>query len=836
MGERGPLLRSVFGGAVLQRSVPFVLISILAVSTAAAAAKTAAKRIVIAIPSTTGPMAFGANDLKSSLARAGFAPSIVVESARLGTNLAVVVSAGKAADIATRGLAAVPAKAESFAIARRGNTILVAGRDAVGAMYGLLELAERVSLDGANALVVKHPVAQSPLVEFRATNPFLSFPYEGERNWWFLSEDYWKTYLDLLARSRFNWVDLHGMYEIGNTGFPNIFPNFVGSKSFPLAGVPAEERERNLKMLNKIIAMAKDRGIKVALMSYRADWNVPGREKPPYEQTEENLALYTREVVSELIRRCPDLAMIGFRIGESGKKEDFYLKSYIPGIAQSGRNIALYTRTWGAKKDSILELGRRFPGRFFIEIKYNGEQYGPPYIIAGGRMTKWRDYSYQSYLNYPQAYKVIWQIRANGTHRVFPWGSPERVARTARTCGLGGSIGFCVEPINAYYPQGDFRHPDDSPHKYWNWGHERDWFWNTLWGRLSYNPDVPERVWVKMFEDRFGKTGGRHVYGMMVSMSEIVPKAYTFYSLGPDHRHHAPELETGGGISKWAGGAPFDTQCVQPPREYAESLLENKPTGRMSPYNAANEMERAALDTIGKLADAKRTVPKDNKEFQCLATDALAMANLALYYAERLRGAVEYALAEAANSPAHLERAREHVASSHELWKRLAEIESGHYKPFVDTLRMHTHKFTWAEEARKLDDDQKDLDQLAEQIKGKPEKTVPKVVSDDGGAPRIRLAAAEIKDISPDKKRLSVRVSVTGGVEAVYLKHKPFPSEIDWQLMRMKAVDGEYSAELDVTADGALWCVVAAAGDGGSQYPDFMKETPYLVISPWEVK
>lgn len=67
--------------------------------------------------------------------------------------------------------AAVPAAAEAFAIRRLGNGILVLGRDAVGAMYGALGLAEIVRQGGTLSEVTNSE--QQPYLAIRAVNQFL---------------------------------------------------------------------------------------------------------------------------------------------------------------------------------------------------------------------------------------------------------------------------------------------------------------------------------------------------------------------------------------------------------------------------------------------------------------------------------------------------------------------------------------------------------------------------------------------------------------------------------------------------------------------------------------
>ncbi len=782
------------------------------------------------------PIEFGLNDLKTAINK--IQADVVIR----------VLTAGQASTPAARqALKALSSKPESFAIARIGKEIAIVGRDQVGAMYGCLELAEMVDIYGRIALDIRKPIAQSPVVPFRAVNPFLTLPYkEDDNTWWFLQEDFWKGYLDQLARARINWIDLHGMYDIKTTRFPNIYPYFITSDKFPDVGVEPQVAKRNLAMLNKVIRMAKARGINFAIMSYSAGWDGPGLRKPTSEATSENLAAYTREVVRKMIELCPGLDMIGFRIGESGQREDFYLESYVPAIAQAGRKIALYTRTWGAKKDQILLIGRQFPNRFFIEIKYNGEQFGPPYIVAGGRMKNWRDYSYQNYYSYPRAYRIIYQLRANGTHRVFPWGNPELAARANTASLLAGAIGLCTEPIDAYYPKYDFRHRDDSPNRWYKWQYERDWFWYAVWGRTAYDPSTAKRddIWIRMFEKRFGREVARDLYNAMKWASMIVPDAYTAYSLGPDHRHHAPELEWGGDVKAWSEGQPFDMQNVMSPKEYADLLVTGGSTARATPLRMASYLAEEARRTREYLEQARKKVRNPSPEFNDLTTELLALSYLGDYYSHKLFASCVYALMRATSDVSLELPIRIELKSAAAAWNNLAKTAEAHYKPFIDTLRMHTEEFTWSKEGEKLQQDLKVLDDTIAEIKasGKTGKAPPIAIDVGIHGPEVASCQSELTGLgtAPGTKRLVVRVGFENPekVDKAFLKIKPFPSDKgDWTLLPMTKIGSMWIGEVDVDPEGLMWCIEAYGADGiGSLWPDFRKETPYRYIAPWEAK
>jgi hypothetical protein len=781
------------------------------------------------------PKEFGTRDLmKAVAATQGVPPKMMF---RVGVPGDYQTAAFKAA------LKVLPVKAESFAVARSGSEIAIVGRDEVGAMYGCFELAERLDMQGRLALDIRRPIVQSPAVSFRAVNPFLTLPYkEDGSNWYFLQEDYWEGYLDQLARARINWVDLHGMYDLKSTGFPNLYCYFITSDQFPDVGVEPEVAKRNLAMLNKVISMAKARGIKFGIMSYAAKWDGEGLRKPTSERTGDNLAAYTREVVRKMIEQCPDLAMIGFRIGETGMKETFFKDSYIPAIKEAGRTIDLYTRTWLARKPPIVDIGREFPGRFFVEIKYNGEQFGPPYIIAGGRTVKWHSYFFQDYYSYPQSYKIIYQLRANGTHRVFPWGEPELAARANVESTLGGVLGLCVEPIDAYYPKHDSRHKDDSPNRWYKWQYQRDWLWYHVWGRTAYDPALGKRddLWIRMFAKRFGKEAAPHIYQAMKWASKIVPDAYTAYCFGPDHRNHAIELEWGDNVKAFSKGQPFDTQNIIPTREFAQRLVNGDPDGRTTPLAMASYLAEESAKTMQALESARQAMPDTTPEFNDLSTELRMLAYLGSYYAHKLTAGALYAVMVESSDLSLESRIRTELDAAHAAWRNLAKIGDEHYKPFLDTLRMRTEEYTWSKEAERLPTDLKVLDETIAEVKASG-KT--------GRAPAIPLPAAKcsakiakvdsvlLPTTATALQRLKVAVTFKDPAKCgkVSLKWKPMPSETDWTLTPMAASNGVYSAQVDVTPDGLLWCVeVVDTAGTGTIWPDFRVETPYRVVLPWD--
>ncbi len=787
------------------------------------------------------PVYFGVRDLDSALkeSKSGDYVTITVDYTRDDKN-----SYTRAEKQAKKLLADKP---ESFVIARRYNEISILGSDATGAMYGCFELAERLANHGENALFISKPISRSPEIEFRAINPFLSLPYEiEEEDWWFLQEDYWEGYLDQLARARFNWIDLHGMYEIKSTEFPNLYPYFIKSEKFPDVGVPPETADRNLAMLKKVMKMAEARGIHFALMSYSTSWHGQGMRNHTSELNEANVAEYTREVVTKIINECPELDMIGFRIGESGRSGSFFTKSYIPAIKDADRRIDMYTRTWLTEKEPILDLGREFPGRFFIEIKYNGEQFGPPYIISGGRTLNRHSYFYQNYYTYPRNYKIIYQLRTNGSHRTFYWGNPIIASRASYCTKEVGSVGLCIEPINSYYPKYDFRHKPDSPHRWFKYQYERDWFFYEVWGRTAYNPALAydDDVWKGMFARRIGEDSAGDIYNSLKWASKIVPDILTAWTIHPDHRYHAPELENGE-LRAWSEGMPFDIQNVQPPQEYAHRLLTGEKTARKSPMDMADLIEQSVKQTRYYLDLARKNEKDPSAYFNDMAYELEMLAYLGEHAAHKLRAATYFELMKASKDLTLEEKVRDELDLAKAAWTRLAQMGDAHYQPFVDTLRMWTEDFTWSGELEKFEKSYEQLNEALAQLKEEKANGIAPEISDETPGPvfisnithnLVPAASPKTGKSLDNTKVLTVacKVESASPLEKVYLRVKPLPSERLWRNVEMTKRDGRYRASVNVYPEGLQWCIEAVNTDGGGAlWPNFRRETPYEVIPAW---
>ncbi|MBI1332536.1 MAG: prolyl oligopeptidase family serine peptidase [Armatimonadetes bacterium] len=726
---------------------------------------------------------------------------------------------------------------ESYEIAAKNGKVRIVGSDPVGAMYGAFEFAERLHQQGDMAWQTS--VKNQPFLKDRGLNLFLTLPWNYAKNdtdfdpaaltdpnrWWFQNENYWTTLLDQMAHARLNWLDIHGAWDISVTNAPNLYAYFVTSPSFPKVGVTQSVKDQDLRQLNHVIDMAHARGIRVSLMAYEANLKIPQNPNPGYDASEANIYKYTKEVVEQMIRRAPGLDAIGYRIGESGRSESFF-RCYDEAVKASGRHIPIVTRSWITRKQRVLPLARASKD-FTVEIKYNGEQWGAPYMVAGGRMANWYSYSYEDYLsdsgakgvktwpgnpatgggNWPsEPYKIVWQVRANGTHRIFPFYNPQWVRRTIGEMKIGTASGYTIEGEDAYYPKKPDYYLANPADKYCDWIHQRDEMYWMTWGRLGYDPKTPDDVFDARAKELLGDKDGKLVDAWKEA-SIMVPEAYMAFSLGPDHRNHAPELEWGGDTNSFLTTEGFDSTISMSPQE----ALANKATdGLDARYFSAG---------YGGWLTDYQPKPKNSRAKEVANALGLELA-LTNYYEARVKGATSSV------SPYFEDRLITFKEYQRALTSYGQIAANTYYRPFTERLRMHTNTFTWAEEFKKV---QAEVAKFPEPQRGQNFPT----------KPELKLKEIEHITYFPDNSSLNWKVegsmircitSPTFSAEKAFLKIKPLPSSTFFHRIPMVKVDDHFEATFRRERFGHAISAEVYYDGLGIQIPDADLNTPYLVV------
>src|ERR1039457_229704 len=593
---------------------------------------------------------------------------------------------------------------------RDGKTVvLVAGADARGLMYALLDVADRVgwAKSAGQPFSEVRDVEENPYTPERA----LSL-YTFNRAYWesrFYDEAYWARYLDVLAQNRFNSLVVIFGYENGGFLAP-CYPYFFDVPGFPevrMVGLTREQQQRNLAALNRLIQMTHDRGLKftAGIWDHIYRGGVQGGGIPDADEatqkpvpgmvwgvTGENLVPYTKAALASFVKLVPAVDAIQFRMhDESGLKnseQEAFWRDVFQMMREQAPKLRLDLRAKGLP-DSVIQSAAEAGVPFLITTKYWMEQMGlpfhPTHINTQNQFD--RRHSYADLLRYPQRYKMHWRLWNGGTARVLLWGDPDYARRFAESTRLYDGDGFEVnEPLcTKMEAQPHDAKPFDlltPAHRYYDYEFERYWHFFQVFGRLGYNPDTPPEVWQREFEKRFGSEAAPFVEKGLHQASGVLPRIVAScypYEAFPMTRGWA-EKQRLGDLPAYAKAEGSDIQQFASFDEEARMLLEGGETAKTRPGENSRWFAHTAADISAQIAEAgKRIGSRRNPEFDSTITDLKILANLALFHSRRIPAAVNYRLFERTKDPRALDDAIAAERSAVEAWRELVAAAGDFY-------------------------------------------------------------------------------------------------------------------------------------------------------------
>ncbi len=460
-----------------------------------------------------------------------------------------------------------PVKSESFAIVNRTDTdtatlTLIAG-DPTGMVYALTELADiaQYSADPMQALRNVKTFSDEPSNAVRSITRL--FTSEPEDKPWFYDKSFWDEYLTELATQRFNRftfsVGCGYDYLIDKIVLDNYFCFFypfilsVPGYVVEVDGLADGERERNLEMIRYIGRQCQLRGLefRLGLWNHSFDYG-PGNTHEKYRIKGidgTNHAEYCRDALALLLRTCPEIQGLTFRVHfEGGVPEPTHAfwKKVMSRIEEAENLIDIDFHSKGVT-DELLEIMNRTGKKFNLSTKLWAEHMGPPYHqasirnrefsggkkppvsiqiltgtpstghhesdIKGTETTQKRSftrYGYADFLKEDRTYGIVHRVWP-GTQRILTWGDPRMAAGIGRSAGFCGSSGIeWFEPLSFKGKKGsgvpDGRElylPDDLKLGTRDWTKFR--YTYRMWGRLSYNPKADPDSWLRFLRGTYGE-------------------------------------------------------------------------------------------------------------------------------------------------------------------------------------------------------------------------------------------------------------------------------------------------------------------------------------------
>jgi hypothetical protein len=377
---------------------------------------------------------------------------------------------------------------------------------------------------------------------------------------------------------------------------------------------------------------------------------------------------------------------------------------------------------------------------------------------------------------------------------------------------------------------------------YYDYEFERYWHFFQVFGRVGYNPDVPAEVWRREFERRFGKEAAPAVEQALHRASRVLPRIVAAcypYSYFPTTRGWA-EKQRLGDLPVYAKAEGSDTQQFASFDEEAQLLIDGGETAKCRPPETSRWLAKIAEDILADVGAAERRIGTHRtKEFDSTIVDLKILANLAMFHARRVPAAVSYCLFQRTKDPRALDAAigYEHVAI--EAWRKLVAAAGDVY---ADDLMMGVRSAGlcghWRDELAALE---KGVAALERQHKALPAaegtKAAPRYQTVGIGDPPVVVHQPVTRAPAGKSLTITAEVRATDGVKWVRLRYRAVNQQLDYESLALEPTgkQDEYRAVIPVDRLVAKWDFmyffeVMDKQGTGRIYPDFDRETPYVVV------
>jgi hypothetical protein len=575
-------------------------------------------------------------------------------------------------------------KAESIAIELRSGPPetwsispgRIVGGDERGLMYGLLEAAAQIRTAGKLT-----SASGQPATPMRGIRTFIH--NEDLEKSWYYSREYWDAYFSMLATNRFNRLNLVFAHQTNYLAPP--YPYWIELPDFPQIRVPglsAAQRDRNLEMLRYISQSAADHGIEFTLGVW--EHNVRPNETATVDGLmRENVGPYSGAALARILQLCPAIRSVQVRTNiESGIPDDqqveFYRDHIFPAIKAAGRTLDF--RAWRVAA-GMMAAAKELGVNTRISAKYWDEDVGRPYQVP----ETYAGYGYLDFLEKPRFYQFFWELWGLGSHRLLLWGNPDFVRRAVPTFRLSDSIGFEIDAPLAQKGYGNrpgvwgIFTVSQQQRVFWKWEFERYWLFYLLWGRLSYDPQTSDAVWMDEMRRRFGPAAS-DVLDAYRESSRVLNEVVAVHLADPN-MYIWPEINPGGLIDSYKEVLPSDWRYVASIPETVRNLLTGTASAKQTAFETADRLDDIARRIDDAVTRSSSKMRDAHREWEGSRPDFQVLASLARYHAHKQRAALNVEWFDTTSNRDALESAKRSLTAAVTEWESLVKLTDGLYPP-----------------------------------------------------------------------------------------------------------------------------------------------------------
>ena len=850
----------------------------------------------------SAPAQWAAKELENSLTSRGITVFRCDQINKFKAGDLCIVVAGTDSSAAQKllkaGKTSIPSVAEALGLipVKSGGKqiILACGNDPRGIVYALLELSDRVvnSAQPIDSLSLQKPVIEKPANSIRSLNRL--FVSDIEDKPWFNDREMWPKYLTMLTAQRFNRFNLSlgigydFLQSVTDGYFLFAYPFLLSVPGYNVhvPQLPDAERDNNMAMLKYISEQTVARGIQfqLGIWMHGYEWiRSPNANYTIEGLTPQTQGPYCRDAVRELLKACPAISGITFRIhGESGVSEGSYdfWKTIFEGAATCGRKVEIDMHAKGIDQKMIdTAVATGLPVN--VSPKYWAEHLGMPYHQADIRALEipvqdrqatglmnlssgsrsFTRYGYGDLFKEDRHHGVLHRIWP-GTQRLLLSGDPLISAAHSKVFSFCGSVGVeLMEPLSFKGRRGSgiagdrCGYLDASLKPQWDW--EKYLYSLRIFGRLAYNPDTEPDVWRRYLVKEFG-AGAEAIESALSNATRILPIVLTVHGASAGNNTYWPEMYLNMSIPDpknrnpytdspsprvFGNVSPTDPQLFSRINDFADELLKGERTGKYTPVEAAQWIEDYADAAAKYLAQAvAKAAGQKRAEFRRMSIDVAMVAGLGHFFGAKFRSGVLFRIFEQSGDRTALEESLKYYKLAKSYWVDIANLSKDVYKLDITIGENPVIRGHWLDRLPAIDTDIAFMANMLEQAKTstapQPEN-VRLAIKEATGRP-IRPSSA-CHHIQPEKFKagqpLDIELSFEKAPASAQLYYRHVNHAERFESADMKLSGSSYRVSIPATYTDSVYPVQyyfeMKEGDNSWLYPGFgpdLINQPYFVV------
>ncbi len=626
-------------------------------------------------------------------------------------------------------------KPQAYTISVNQENIIITGGDHLGLMYGGLEVAEQLTLNGNientshEPYILKRGLKMN--IPLDARTP--SYDDSGDaaiknvKTVW--EWDFWKNYLDQMALNRYNVLSLWNPHPFPSIiklkDYPDVALNDIYTTSYKPNGLENEMGDPglvssivfdNLELVKKqpiddkiafwqkVMQYAKDRGIDI----YWVNWNIcpnsvatpvdpmyktfrinmrnetPGKHGITHQMDNPITIAYHRAAIKEFLKTYPHVKGIGITSGEhmplnweGSNREEWVWNTYGLGILdlkkeQTDRQVDLIHRVWHSDMKQIMNYWGNYPDTFDVSFKYaKARLYSSPSINF-----------YDDHMKSMKQYnlKSWWNLR-NDDIFVYRWANTNYVRDFIKNMPKEDTKGYYMGS-DGYVWGKEFI--SKIPKLKGEYEFDKHKFRFMLWGRLGYNNKLSEDVIFKTFKKHYKSQDAQLLFNTWQTASKIIPQVNRFHWRNWDADWSVEACRAREKLGGFRDIFDFVDNPVMPNqnlincKDFVEKEFSGIETSEETPRLVSERLiswSNQSIEAINKL-----DVEDTSVQTKALISDIESMSYLGLFYAFKINAATNLAYFQKKKDKKHKYNTIKNMQMALEAVIKYAEISNANYK------------------------------------------------------------------------------------------------------------------------------------------------------------